>query len=65
MPKIQEGVDGRHSITLPSDIVGLKHWEKGGKIEFAEVDNRHVFAVPGDLVVRYSPPTTENLKKRF
>ncbi len=56
MPKIQKGPDGRHTVTLPSDIVTLKNWVKGGKIEFAEVDNRFVFVTPGDLVIRYMPP---------
>ncbi len=59
MPNIQEGPDGRHTITLPSKIVELKHWQKGGKIELAEIDNKHVFATPGDLVIRYYPPVTE------
>ncbi len=64
MPKIQQGPDGRHTVTLPSDIVALKHWEKGGKIEFAEVDNRFIYAAPGDLVVRYTPPPTDTKKKK-
>ncbi len=51
MPKIQEGPDGVHRITIPSDIVRGKGWKKGDDIGYVIVDefNR---PVPGDIFLR-------------
>lgn len=56
MPKIQYGKDGKYTVTLSKDIVEAKGWRSGGKVEFAIVDQMEVFAHPGDIVIRYTPP---------
>ncbi|GEM_PF-2134596 len=56
VPKIQYGSDGKYSVTLSKDIVEAKGWKAGGKVEFAIVDQKEVFAHPGDIVIRYTPP---------
>jgi hypothetical protein len=51
MPKIQHGPDGRFSVTIPSDIVEGKRWQKGDELGFCIVDeiNR---PLPGDIYLR-------------
>ena len=51
MPKLQHGKDGKHTVTVPSDIVTGKGWAKGDEIGFGIVDEFN-HARPGDIVVR-------------
>lgn len=51
MPKLQQGPDGRYTITVPRDLVDSKQWHKGDELGFAIVDeiNR---PMPGDIFLR-------------
>lgn len=51
VPKLQEGPDGTHRITVPKDIVRGKNWKKQDDIGFCIVDeiNR---PLSGDIFLR-------------
>ncbi len=59
MPKLQELPDGTYKITVPKDIADGKHWKKGDDLGFAIVDNKTVFATPGDIVLIWNRPASK------
>ena len=56
MPKLQELPDGTYKITVPKDIAEGKRWEKGDDLGFAIVDNKTIFAAPGDIILVWNRP---------
>ncbi len=51
MSKLQEGPDGRFTLTIDRDIVRAQRWKKGDEIGFAIVDNKQIFAAQGDILL--------------
>lgn len=51
MVLLQEGTDGKYTLTIPKRIVELKGWQKGDNIEFFLVDHG-LPAQIGDIVIR-------------
>ncbi|MBP2029758.1 hypothetical protein J2755_000678 [Methanohalophilus levihalophilus] len=51
MPILQQGSDGKFTVTVPKSFVVAKNWKKGDKIGFSIVDeiNR---PQPGDIYIR-------------
>ncbi len=56
MPKLQELPDGTFKITVPKDIADGKGWGKGDELGFAIVDNKNIFAAPGDILLVWNRP---------
>lgn len=59
MSKLQEGPDGRFTLTIDKDIVRAKRWKKGDVIGLAIVDNREIYASPGDILLVWNRRVAE------
>lgn len=54
MAKLQCGPDGRFTLTIDRDIVRAKGWQKGDVIGLKIVDNKMIFAAPGDIILNWN-----------
>ncbi len=51
MPSIQEGTDGKLTVTIPKKLAVAKKWGKGDIVDFCIVDELNR-AYPGDLIIK-------------